>query len=294
MLGNRCEAVQAVSSRFVSMAYSTRSSDRELGDILQGVASGLLLVFLISELRQLLPPALLAPAWQLRAAEALRTIAFLPLVAGVLLLLARRFDPAAEGLKWRLQWLRRLAIAASIGFLLLIPLQITAGLRQINQTTAVEARRLEAVRQVAAAIEQANSPEAMNRAIARLPGLPADFQGKYARPLDQVRSGLLGQIRPQIQRLEERLKELRRQRLGSAAGLFVADGLLSLAYAIGFAAVASSGEDEPSLLQRVVWNFQRLAGWFRRMEASSRTKGPVSEEWIRSLHDENPPPPGPR
>lgn len=235
------------------MAYSTRSSDRDLADILQGIALGLLLVFLISELRQLLPPALLQPAWQLRAAEALRSIAFLPLVAGVLLLLARRFNPAAEGLEWRLLQMRRLAIAASIGFLLLIPLQITAGLRQINQTTAGEARQLEGVRQVALAIEQANTTEAMNKAIARLPGLPSDFQGQYALPLDQVRPRLLSQIRPQIQRLEGPLMKLRRQRLGSAAGLFLLDGLLSLAYAIAFAALASKrrGRAKPAAAKRV-------------------------------------------
>jgi hypothetical protein len=268
------------------MAFSSRSFDRDLAGILQGVAFALMLVFLVSELKQLLPPALLQPAWQLRAAEALRNIAVLPLMAGVLLLLARRFDPFAAGLEWRLLLFRRLAIAASIGFLLLIPLQITAGLLQINQTTAVEARQLEAVRQVAVAIEQANSTEAMNKAIARLPGLPSDFQGRYTLPLDQVRPRLLSQIRPQIQRLEERLKQLRRQRLGSASGLFVLDGLLSLAYAIAFAALASGENGAPSLLQQIIWNFKGLARWFRGKEASSRSKGPVDEQWIRSLQDE--------
>lgn len=269
----------------VSMVFSSRSFDRDLATILQGVALGLLLVFLISELKQLLPPALLQPAWQLRAAEALRNIAVLPLMAGVLLLLARRFDPAAEGLEWRLLLLRRLAIGASIGFLLLIPLQITAGLRQINQTTAGEARQLDAVRQVAVAIEQANTPEAMNKAIARLPGLPSDFQGQYALPLNQVRPRLLSQIRPQIELLEGRLKELRRQRLGSAAGLVALDGLLSLAYAIAFAALASSGDGEPSLLQRSAWNLHSLIRWFRRKNSATRGKERIDEEWIRSLQD---------
>jgi hypothetical protein len=269
------------------MVYSSSSSDRNLAGILQGVAFGLLLVFLISELKQLLPPALLQPTWQLRAAEALRNIAVLPLLAGVLLVLARRFAPDAEGLEWRLRLLRRLAIFASIGFLLLIPLQITAGLRQINLTTAGETRQLEAVRQVSVAIEQANSTVAMNKAIARLPGMPPDFQGKYARPLDQVRSGLLSQIRPQIQRLEERLKVLRRQRLGSAAGFFVLDGLLSLAYAIAFAALASSGAGQPNLLEHSLWHLRKLGRGFRSLGRNQGGRGPVSKDWIRSMSDED-------
>jgi hypothetical protein len=271
------------------MLSSTHSTpDRDLAGILQAVSFGLLLVYLTTELKQLLPPALLQPAWQLRAGEALRGPAALPLVAGVLLLLARRFDPQGAALARRVVLVRRLSIAASLGFLLLIPLQITAGLRQINQNTAVEARQLASVRRVAQAIEQADTPAAMNRAIAQLPGLPSDFQGQYAKPLDQVRSGLLAQIQPQIKKLESRLAELRRQRLFSALGIFVFDGFMSLAYAIGFAALASSGEDKPSLLQRLLWKLDKLAGWLRRPRlAARRQQGPVSEDWIRAMSDEN-------
>lgn len=270
----------------VCMVPSSRTADRELAGILQGISVGLLLVYLVSELKLLLPPALLQPAWQLRAGEALRSTAPLPLVAGALLLLAQRFDAGAAGLGRRVVLVRRLAIAASLGFLLLIPLQISAGLRQLSQNTAVEARQLEAVRKVAVAIEQAKTPEAMNKAIASLPGLPPDFQGQYARPLPQVRAALLLQIRPQIQRLEGRLQELRRQRLFSATGLFALDGLLSLGYAIGFAALASSGEDQPSLLQRCLWQWQRLGDWFRRPGRKGSQQGPVSEDWIRSIQDD--------
>lgn len=273
------------------MLSSSRSTaDRDLAGIFQGISIGLLLVYVVTELKLLLPPALLQPAWQLRAGEALRGTAALPLLAGVLLLLARRFDPDAEGLGRRVLLLRRLSIAACLGFLLLIPLQITAGLRQINQTTAVEARQLAAVRRVAEAIDQAETPAAMNKAIAQLPGLPSDFQGQFARPLDQVRSGLLAQIQPQIKRLESRLAELRRQRLFSAFGIFVFDGVLSLAYALAFAALASSDAEKPSLLQRLLWTLGRLARRLRRpLSRARRQQGPVSEEWIRAMQDKEEP-----
>lgn len=263
-------------------------SHRELATSLQGIAVALLLVYAISELKLLLPVALLQPAWQLRAGDALRTAAVLPLVAGVLLLLAQRFDPEGRALARRVVRLRRLALAAALGFLLLIPLQISAGLRQIESTASAEARQLQAVRQVAGAIEQAETPEAMNRAIGRLPGLPADFQGQYARPLDQVRAALLAQIRPQIVRLEGRLGDLRRSRLLNASGLFLLDGLMSLAYGIGFAALASSGPQQPSLLRWSLWQLGRLGTWLRRPLAGRRSapRGPVSEDWIRSLQDE--------
>lgn len=269
-------------------SFSRSEADRDLAGILQGIGLGLLLAYLVTEVKLLVPPALLQPAWQLRAGEALRTTAALPLVAGVLLLLARRFDPSGLALARKVVLMRRLSIAASLGFLLLIPLQITAGLRQIHQTTAGEVRQLNTVRRVASAIEQADTPAAMNRAIAQLPGLPTDFQGRYARPLDQVRSSLMAQIQPQIKQLESRLNELRRQRLFRALGVFVFDGLLSLAYAIGFAALASSGQEQPSLLEQFLWRWQGIIGWLRGPGKSARRQqGPVSEDWIRSMHDED-------
>jgi len=267
------------------MLSSSRSADSELAGILQGIALGLFMVFVISELKLLLPPALLQPAWQLRAAEGLRVTAPLPLVASVLLLLAERVDAEDEVLELRVLMLRRLAVGATIGFLLLIPLQISAGLRQISQTAASEARQLEEVRQVAKAIGEANSPDAMNRAIALLPGLPPDFQGRYARPLAQVRLELLSQIRPQIADLESRLNHLRRERLLSSAGLFLLDGLMSLAYAIAFAALARMGRGEPSLLGHCLWKLRSLGGWIRLVGRGRRGEGSASDDWLLSLHE---------
>ena len=267
------------------MVSSSPPSDRELAGILQGIGLGLLMVYVIGVLKLLLPPALFQAAWQLRAAEALRATAALPLVASVLLLLAERLDAGAEKLEQRLLVLRRLAVCATIGFLLLIPLQISAGMRQLSQTAASEARQLEAVRQVAKAIEEADSPEAMNRAIARLPGLPPDFRGQYARPLSEVRLELLAQIRPQIETLPSRLDQLHRQRLFRSSGLFVLDGLMSLAYAIAFAALASTGRGQPSLLQFSLWKLGSLGVWMRRPGRGRRVEGPVSHDWLRSLQD---------
>lgn len=267
------------------MQSSSRSADRELAGILQGIGLGLLMVYVISVLKLLLPLALFQPAWQMRAAEGLRITAPLPLVASVLLLLAERVDAGAEALELRVLMLRRLAVGATIGFLLLIPLQISAGLRQMGQTAASEVRQLEEVRQVAAAIEKADSSDAMNRAIARLPGLPPDFQGQYDRPLVQVRLALLAQIRPQIANLESRLNLLRRERLFNSAGLFLLDGLMSLAYAIAFAALASTGREQPSLLQHSLWKLRSLGVWIRLLGRGRRAEGPVSADWLRSLQD---------
>ena len=77
------------------MVSSSPPSDRELAGILQGIGLGLLMVYVIGVLKLLLPPALFQAAWQLRAAEALRATAALPLVASVLLLLAERLDAGA-------------------------------------------------------------------------------------------------------------------------------------------------------------------------------------------------------
>ncbi len=191
-------------------------------------------------------------------------------MASVHLLLAERLDPGAEKLEQRVLVLRRLAEFATIGFLLLIPLRISAGMCQLSQTAASEARQLEAVRQVVEAIEEADSPEAdspqaLNRAIARPPGLLPGFQGQHARPpLAEVRLELLAQIRPQIETLPSRLDQLHRQRLLSSSGLFVLDGLMSLAYAIALPALASTARGQASLPWFSLWKPGSLGVGLRR------------------------------
>jgi hypothetical protein len=88
------------------------------------------LIFALQLLVVLLPFQPLDPAWQWRLSNSLINGAPLPLLALALLVIARVFDPEDPELEKRLRRFSRLAVVAALGFLLLLPLQLSAGLRQ--------------------------------------------------------------------------------------------------------------------------------------------------------------------
>jgi hypothetical protein len=226
--------------------------DLDLAAVCQGVCLSLLFAFLSILVKLAYPIALLQPFWQIKTAEALLGTASLPLVAGVLLIFAQRYDPESPILATRVLWARRVAILAALGFFLLIPLQISAAMRQINQATSNEVRQLRNFQNVANAIAQAKTPPELYRAVSKIPGLPPDFRIDDSLPIPLVRSTLLGEIRPQILNLEARLRQLRRDRLQGSLTFLVFNGLTCLAYGIGFAAIGRLGEEKATLLQFLV------------------------------------------
>lgn len=276
------------------MQSSFPPEDIDLAGVCQGVAIGMLVAFAAIQLKVILPPALAQPSWQLQVGDSLRGTASVPLVATALLIFAQRFDPDAEALDRRVRFVRRLCVAVALGFLLLIPLQVSAGLSQMGQAASGEARQLRDIQRVSLAIEQAQTQEALNQAIAQLPGLPPNFRGSFTRPIAEVRTILLSQIRPQIRALETRVTQARTDRMQAALRLFIFDGITTLGYAIGFAAMARTGDDSPSLLQTFLWLPDELGGRFRSTRNAARDRGPISEQWITTLVDEEQAPTPPR
>lgn len=278
------------------MQSSFPPEDLDLAGVCQGVAVGMLVAFLAIQLKVLLPPALAQPTWQLQVGDSLRGTASVPLVATALLLFAQRFDPEAEALDRRVTLVRRLCLPVALGFLLLIPLQISAGMSQMAQASSGESRQLREIQRTAVAIEQAQTQEALNQAIAQLPGLPSNFRGTFTRPIAEVRTILLNQIRPQIRSLETRLSQARSDRMQAALRLFIFDGITALGYAIGFAAIARSADDMPTLLQICLWLPDELRARLSSSRQGPRERGPISEQWITTLSDEEDgevPPDGP-
>ena len=235
------------------MLLPNRSSeDLDLDDVLQGIGFALLFAFLAILAKLAYPVALLQPAWQLRVGEALRGTASIPLAAMALLLLAEYINPDSQILARRVVWLRRLSVAAALGFFLLIPLQISAGLRDITQSTIVEYRELRAIQGAANAIQEADTSQEMFDAIKLIPGLPPDASPAFTLPIPAIRTALLAQIRPQILKLETRIREVRSQRIQGAITLFAFDGVIALAYGIGFAAIGRTAVGRPTLLQQII------------------------------------------
>ena len=268
----------------MSSSFSERKYSLELSLVFQQIGFGLIGLFFAFLLKLLLPVALLQPAWQLQLATALRTTGLFPLLGAVLLLLAQLLRSQSRSLAGQVLWVRRLAFAAAIGFLLLIPLQTNAGLQLLGAGNSGELRALRQVQQVAQEIRQANSEAAMKRAISHLPGAPAEIEGTFTKPLEQVRSVVLDQLQPQIQRADIRLAELRKLRLQGGLLGWISDGLAALALAVCFAAIGQLGPERSSLLLSVL----NLPGQIRSRFSTltkPRSRGPVDPAWFESLHD---------
>lgn len=272
----------------MNSSFSDRLLSLEISLVLQQVGYALFGLFFAFLLKLLLPLALLQPAWQLQAAYALRTTAIFALLGVVLLLLAQLLRPESHSFAAQVIWVRRLALVAAIGFVLLIPLQVQAGFTLLGAGNNAELRNLRQVRAVAAEIGSARSEAAMRLAISHLPGAPAEFEGRFTRPLDQVRVALLTQLQPQIARADQRLAELRRQRLqGSLLGWF-SDGLADLALAACFAAIGQLGPERSTLLFALLGLPALLRERLAPLPSGAAGRGsgaPVDAAWFESLQN---------
>lgn len=153
-----------------------------------------------------LPVHLFRPLWQLDAANALTDGALLPLLGLVLLHLAADLDlgnPRLQRFRWRVGRLARFAV---LGFLLLIPLQISAGWRALHRLDGpppLPARNLALMRQ---AVEQSRSGAELQKRLVALQAPPLTVND-MALPYPDLRR----QMEAQIARVEERIARRRTQ-----------------------------------------------------------------------------------
>jgi small-conductance mechanosensitive channel len=128
----------------------------------------------------LFPLQLFDPAWQLRLAGTLINTAAFPLLGLALLQIAAELGPHDPLLKSRARLCAQLAVAAALGFLLLLPLQTSRSLNnaQASRIQGAEAK-LKALRQ---AVAGAASNADLNQQLQKLQG-PVLGPADIAQPL---------------------------------------------------------------------------------------------------------------
>ena len=239
------------------MANKVRSED--FADILQWVALGLFIVFLAILLAAMLPLEILDSRWQVKVISALLGSASLPLMGVVLMLFANFIDEGVSPFGSKISLLRRLTGFAAIGFLLLIPLQITAGSRLLNQQSGNEVTQLKALQRAADAIRSANNEADLKTALRQLPGAPSNLDRPLAAPLPQVKVALISRLDPAVKRLQTQVDEAKQNRLQQALGIWIRDAGMAAGYAIGFSGLGSF--QERGSLFRSVLPGRRKALW---------------------------------
>ena len=229
---------------------ATKIRTEAFADILQWVAIALFIVFMAILLAAMLPLELLDSRWQVRLISALLGSSSLPLIGVVLMLLANYLDDGFSPFGANIRLLRRLAGSAAIGFLLLIPLQINAGSRLLNQQSGNEVGQLKVLQGAAEALRSANNEVELKNALRQLPGAPSNLNSPLAAPLPQVKAALISRLDPAVKRLQNQVEEAKKDRLQKALGIWIRDAGMAAGYAVGFSALGSFKE-QGSLLRSI-------------------------------------------
>jgi hypothetical protein len=207
---------------------------------LEAVSLAMLGIFLATVIVRAWPLKILDSQWQLGFAADLINNASLALVGALLTPLALVFHPGSERLRARRNAFRRLALAAAIGFLLLIPLQAFAGwslyrtvTNTAEQQSSQSARKLSELRQ---AIATATSPQQIQAKLNQLAGPNAGLSPTQLRtPIDQLRQELLVGADQAANRLQQRIQVQASSKPDRLIKETIRIALSSLLYAAGFA-----------------------------------------------------------
>ena len=226
-------------------------SSSQIADCLQWVGYALILVFLAQLVAALFPVALLQPQWIVRMSATLRGTASLPLLGTVLLLLANMIDGSVSPSSRQLTLIRRIATLAAIGFLLLIPLQSYGTVRTINAQVQERQGQLKQVVSAANQLQNAKTEQELREAIRAIPGGEQLANRPLGADVQTVKTFLLERIRPTVKRLENQLKENQSKALQNLVIPLLRDGVISLAYALGFAGMGYNKLGRPTPLRRL-------------------------------------------
>lgn len=174
-------------------------------------ALAMFVVYVATILSVLFPLQLRDPLWHQNAINALVNNAVIPLVGLALLQLLRLLHPDLRPTRTLLKATSRWALAAAVGFLLLVPLQGAVAFSVLKRADANDlARSMEASQQFARlrqAIKAAGSSQELVQAV---PGLPPPVAEQLAaQPLAEARAQLLSNldrseanIKPQLSRAQ--------------------------------------------------------------------------------------------
>jgi len=229
-----------------------------VADRLALVALTLFAVYGAAVLASILPPRLLDPLWQLSSTRITVEAAPIPLLGLALLHLAAYLSPANLPLQRRRDALARLAVPVSLAFLLIVPLQGQAVWRSYQLANAVadqqQASTGERADRVRFAIEQATSPEDMQRRLLALQRPDLRIQLDPSRfptiPLPVLKRQLLSQLDQAEGQVKARFAPIDPATADRITRESLRVIVSSIAFAAGFAACAQrKGQLVPFLVE---------------------------------------------
>jgi hypothetical protein len=211
-----------------------------VGVVMEALSIVLLVIFLATALTTALPPMPLNPPWQLALIAVLINNGSLALVGALLTPLALAFNPESDRLRARRHAFRRWALAASLGYLLLIPLQASAGWRLYSRITTYSEQQNSQSGQKLAELRQsistAATPEELQAKLQTLFGNNVRLTTTQRRtPIQELRQELLAKTNLASIKLQQRIESQSAMKPDQLVKDTIRITISALAYAAGFA-----------------------------------------------------------
>ena len=205
-----------------------------------------------------LPVRLLDPAWQLQVSTAFTSAGFFLLLGTLLVCTADAFSVASETLNKQVNVLRKLCTWLAILYLVLIPVQLYAGVRVLQQKSSEEGIPLAQWQKLKRQIQATANEQELRTLLAKLPQ-PINLPPKLDQPFVAFRNGIIEQSDSRFNALTYQTEQTRSKRLQGFIGEAANNSLRSLLFAAGFAAFDRPKPGSLSLLEHVL----KLLGLFR-------------------------------
>ena len=251
---------------------------------LQWAGYALIVIYSITVIVEMMPLALLQPAWLVRFSGKILGGGVFALTGAVLLVIALRFDPEVLPLSRFQKRLRQLARFVALGFLLLIPLQMIAGFFVLNTDAQDIQRKLAQLENATVVISKSNTEIGLINGLALLPGAPKPNGQKLSIPAPIVKAQVLAQLNRQIPLLQTRIAQVKKLRLETGLAVWFKQGVISAAYATAFwmlgtvhrQSLAYKGGYPMTLASSPI----KVLGWRPRRRRDSMT---IPPEWLESM-----------
>lgn len=182
----------------------------------------------------------LRPEWQLRMAGFLIANGITALLGVILVSISEQGLSASNSpFLGRAQLIRRLAGWAAIGYLILIPVQITAGLRQLNIISEAEKQPGIVWRKIRGRINATETEADLRALLSRIPEFPP-FPDKLPMSLAAFKADLFSDLDSRFAARTTQLEKARSERLQNFLGEAIRNTIQCILLAAGFSAVSSS------------------------------------------------------
>jgi hypothetical protein len=244
---------QRVRDRPASDSESIKSPpNREFSIVLVIGGAVLLATFLNLVLFSLFPLRLPRPDWQLGVISQLLNGGTTALLGSLFICLGTLFSPRDLRARRYSRLVRRLATFAAIAYLLLIPAQLSAGVKIHQERSELEDLNFKQWRTTMGQIRASTSPEEIRAILSKYPEPPALPPNFFQAPLDTVKQQLLTAGQTRIREVENTSLIQRSIRWQTWLLEVARNSVQSLLLGIGFAAIARPFQGSKSLLELIV------------------------------------------